>query len=65
MNSIRPDQLNSAERLAEIADLLAAGLVRLHARKSSRFSAHNGESSLDCLGTQSGHANDRIEKKPA
>jgi hypothetical protein len=30
--------------------------MRLHARKSSPFSAHTGESSLDCAADQSGHA---------
>jgi hypothetical protein len=34
-------------RLAEIAEVLAAGLQRLLARKSSRKSAGYGESSLD------------------
>jgi hypothetical protein len=30
--------------------------MRLHVRKSSAFSAHAGESSLDCPARQSGHA---------
>ena len=45
------------ERLSELAEILAAGLTRLWARKSSPFSAHIGDSSLDCPGHQSGHAN--------
>jgi hypothetical protein len=49
--------LSSAERLAEITEILAAGLIRLRARKSSPFSNQNGESSLDCPAHQSGHAN--------
>jgi len=32
----------------EIAELLAAGLMRLRARKSSRFFGPGGESSLHC-----------------
>ena len=53
-----PKPSGTHERLAEIAEILAAGLMRLRARKSSQKSAHRGESSLDCLGYQSGHAND-------
>ena len=43
-------------RLAEIAEILATGLMRLRARQSTPLSAHHRESSLDCLGHQSGHA---------
>jgi hypothetical protein len=45
------------EHLAEIAELLAAGLMRLRARQSSALSPDLGESSLDCPANQSGHAN--------
>ena len=41
------ERLTSDERLAEIADILAAGLQRLLARQSTRKSADSGESSLD------------------
>ncbi len=51
-----PDCLSAAERLDEIAYILAAGLMRLRARQSSHLSRHDGESSLDCSATQSGHA---------
>src|ERR1700716_3179185 len=51
------DSLVSDNRIAEIAEILAAGLMRLRARKSRRISADCGKSSLDCAGTQSGHAN--------
>jgi hypothetical protein len=47
----------AAERLAEIAKLLAAGLMRLRSRQSSDLSRRFGESSLDCVPYQSGHAN--------
>jgi hypothetical protein len=46
-----------AERLDELAEILAAGLLRLKANKSSGLSAATGESSLDCAARQSGHAN--------
>jgi len=41
-------------RLDEIAEILAAGLMRLRARKSSPKSADCGEISLDILADQSG-----------
>jgi hypothetical protein len=55
-NPIPLRRLTAAERLDEIAELLAAGLMRLTARKSTPLSAHSGESSLDCSGHQRGHA---------
>jgi hypothetical protein len=55
-NGIDPDRLTPAERLNEIAEILATGLMRLNLRKSSPLSPHNGESSLDCPAHQSGHA---------
>jgi hypothetical protein len=56
-NALRPDLMTPAERLDEVAEILATGLMRLRARQSSHFSADCGESSLDCPGNQSGHAN--------
>ena len=56
MNPLHPSHMSAAERLAEIAEILAAGLMRLRARKSSPLSADRGESSLDCAAHQSGHA---------
>jgi hypothetical protein len=56
MNSaIKPDSLSSNERLVEIAEILAAGLLRALARKSSPKSADIGESSLHILVDQSAH----------
>jgi hypothetical protein len=49
------NRMTAAERLDEIADILAVGLIRLSARKSSGLSAHHGESSLDFSPNQSGH----------
>lgn len=42
-------------RIVELADILAAGLMRLQARKSSQLCADSGESSLDISPTESGH----------
>jgi hypothetical protein len=55
-NALNPELMTPAERIAEIARSLALGLIRLHARKSSPLVADSGESSLDSLGTKSGHA---------
>ena len=45
----------SSKHLTEIAEILAAGLMRLMARKSSPISADIGEVSLDFSATKSGH----------
>jgi len=50
-------RLSPAERIAEIAEILAAGLIRLRAQQSSELLRRNGESSLDFTAHQSGHAN--------
>jgi hypothetical protein len=54
-NPIDPERLSAAERLAEVAEILAAALIRLRARQSTPLSAACGESSLDCIANQSGH----------
>jgi hypothetical protein len=41
-------------RMSEIAEILAVGLMRLRARKSSQKSADCGEISLDIIADQSG-----------
>jgi hypothetical protein len=52
---VDPNTLKTNERLAEIAEILVAGLMRLHARKSSPLSRDFGESSLHVSPNQSGH----------
>lgn len=54
-NPLRPDQMTAAERLAELGEILAAGLIRLRAGQSSSISADRGESCLDLAPDQSGH----------
>ncbi|MEW5729608.1 MAG: hypothetical protein AB1918_17390 [Pseudomonadota bacterium] len=54
-NALHPDRMTAAERLDEVAEILAAGLIRLKARKSRRLSADFGESRLDFMAPQSGH----------
>lgn len=55
-NPLHPDHLTAAERLSELAGLLARGVVRLHHRQSSRVSARARESFIDFSPDQSGHA---------
>jgi len=64
MNALHPDNMSAAERLAEVGQLLAAGLIRLRARKSRALSADRGESPLALSPDQSGHDKDetRLER---
>jgi hypothetical protein len=55
-SKITGTEAEGGERLSEIADILAAGLVRLAARKSSGKSLEFGESSLHFTPDQSGDA---------
>ncbi len=63
--SLEPRKENDEahRRIAEIGEILAAGLMRLSARQSSEFSSQNGESSLEPVGQQSGHANSETENR--
>ncbi|MDK9720423.1 MAG: hypothetical protein OEL53_04480 [Rhodospirillales bacterium] len=56
-NALSPNRMTAAERLDEVAEILAVGVMRLAALKSSALSAHTRESSLDLFPYQSGHAN--------
>ena len=55
-NPLHPDRMSPAERRAELCRILAAGLIRMMAAKSSSLSADRGESSVDFSPHQSGHA---------
>ena len=55
-NTLPPWRMSVEERLDEVGQILAAGLMRLRARKSSALSADHGESCLDFSPDQSGHA---------
>ena len=56
-NALPANRMTPNERLDEVAEILATGLIRLRAPKSSRLSPAAGESSLDCPAHRSGHAN--------
>ena len=53
-DALSDDQVISTERIAEIASILALGLMRLRARKSSQLSPDGGESLLDFTPGKSG-----------
>jgi hypothetical protein len=55
-NALSPEQMGAIERVEELGKLMAAGLMRLQARQSSQLSADCGDSSVDFLPDQSGHA---------
>lgn len=64
-NALSPERMSAADRLDEIAELLAAALMRLRARKSSHLSADSGESSLANPPGQRVHADteNRVEAR--
>ena len=47
--------MTTAERLDELSSILAAGLIRLQARKSRQLSVDRGDSCLDLSPHRSGH----------
>jgi hypothetical protein len=55
MNPLSPDRMTASERLDELAEILAAGVMRLKARKSRQLSTRRGESSVDFTARQSRH----------
>jgi hypothetical protein len=57
VNQINPTSMSASERLAELAEILATGLMRLRARQSTPLVAHRGDSSLDSPANPSSHAN--------
>lgn len=58
-------QQTSREEIAEIAEILAAGLMRLRAPKSSKLSTEARDSSLDFTATESTHAEPINPENPA
>jgi hypothetical protein len=55
-NALNPDRMSAAERLAEIGEILAQGLIRLRARQREAEARETGESSFDFSADQSVHA---------
>jgi hypothetical protein len=54
-NALHPGRMTAAERLSELASILAAGLIRFQARKSRQLYVDWGDSCLDLSHQRSGH----------
>jgi hypothetical protein len=62
-NALDPDLMTATERLAEVGEILAAGLLRLRARE--REAGDHGDVSLDFSASQSVHAKKRRHRENA
>jgi hypothetical protein len=63
MSPLHPNHMTPDERLAELGQILARGLIRLHAREASPLSADDRDSFVDLPPHRSGHANAPKRKK--
>ena len=54
-NALDPDRMTAEERLREVGEILAVGLLRLRARRSEAQDAVSGEVPLDFTARQSVH----------
>lgn len=61
-NALAPDRMTADERLREVAEILAAGLLRLRAKRAAE-GEHRRESSLDFSAGQSVHAGKRRSRE--
>ena len=59
MNALRPDLMTADERLTEVAQILARGLLRLRRRETQRHCSHLERNSLDFSPDRSVHATAR------
>ena len=62
-NALDPNLMSAAERLAEIAAILAAGIIRLKARESARAARDSGDVCLAIPARQSRHARNRRRRE--
>ena len=63
MSPLHPNHMTLDERLAELGQILARGLIRLHAREASPLSADDRDSFVDLPPRRSRHANAPKQKK--
>jgi hypothetical protein len=54
-NPLPPDRMTPTAHLAELADILALGILRLRARRKPRETNDVSEFRLDCSPDRSGH----------
>jgi hypothetical protein len=62
-NALRPELMSDAERLDEVAELLARGVVRLRQRREGRptpLSRERGDSWVDFTADQRRHADTQL-----
>jgi hypothetical protein len=62
-NALNPNLMTASERLTEVGEILAAGLLRLRARE--REAGNRRELSLDFSASQSVHARNRRRREKA
>jgi hypothetical protein len=62
-NPLSPDLMISAERLNEIAEILAAGLLRLRRREAEKHVSHLEKNGLDFSPDRSVHATARQRRQ--
>ena len=63
MPPLHPNHMTPDERLAELGQILARGLIRIHAREASPLSADKRDSFVDLPPHRSRHANAPKQKK--
>jgi hypothetical protein len=63
-NALDPNLMTPAERLAEVGEILAAGLLRLRAKQATE-GGDRRELSLDFFASQSVHAKNRRGREKA
>ena len=54
-NALDPDRMTTDERLREVGEILASGLLRLRARRREAQAGNSGEVPLDFTARQSVH----------
>ncbi|NQU45353.1 hypothetical protein HQ520_18895 [bacterium] len=57
-NALDPERMTADERLDEVADILAAGFLRLRKHESANNSSDFGDFPLDFPAPQSAHGSD-------
>ena len=61
-NALDPDRMSTDERLREVGEILAVGLLRLRAKRAAERE-HRRESSLDFTARQSVHGRTLRERR--
>jgi hypothetical protein len=62
-NPLSPELMTPAEGLHEIAEILAAGILRLRRRESEKHVSHLEKNGLDFSPRRSGHATARQRRE--